>query len=158
MSPWVKSHWPNYAEGCARAGRPADPANWRVAKSVFVANDLATAKAYATDPSGPYVSYYRSLFTKLKKNGRIELFKTRRDQPDDEVTLESVCERLIIWGTPDKVADDLLAFRDEVGDFGTLLYAGKDWKDRDLGRNSMILLAEKVLPRVNAAIDGGSAP
>jgi alkanesulfonate monooxygenase SsuD/methylene tetrahydromethanopterin reductase-like flavin-dependent oxidoreductase (luciferase family) len=151
MPPWVKSHWPNYVEGCTRAGRPADPANWRVAKSVFVADDLATAKAYATDPNGPYVSYYRSLFTKLKKNGRIELFKSRRDQPDDEVTLESVCDQLIIWGTPDKVADDLLAFRERVGDFGTLLYAGKDWKDRELGRNSMILLAEKVLPRVNSA-------
>lgn len=157
MPPWVKSHWPNYVDGCTRAGRTADPANWRVAKSVFVASDLATAKAYASDPAGPYVSYYRSLFTKLKKNGRIELFKTRRDQPDDEVTLESVCDQLIIWGTPDKVADDLLAFREQVGDFGTLLYAGKDWKDRDLGRNSMILLAEQVLPRVNAAIGSTEA-
>ena len=88
MPAWVKSHWPKYVEGCERIGRAADPANWRVAKSVFVANDASTAKAYATDPNGPYVYYYRSLFTKLKKSGRIELFKTRRDQPDDEVTLE----------------------------------------------------------------------
>jgi alkanesulfonate monooxygenase SsuD/methylene tetrahydromethanopterin reductase-like flavin-dependent oxidoreductase (luciferase family) len=151
MPQWVKSHWPKYVEGCARAARPADPANWRVAKSIFVAKDAATAKAYATDPNGPYVSYYRSLFTKLKKNGRIELFKTRRDQPDDEVTLETICERLVIHGTPDKVTDELLAFRDEVGDFGTLLYAGKDWQDRELGRRSMILLAEKVMPAVNGA-------
>ena len=132
------------------AGRAADPGNWRVAKSVFVAKDAATAKAYATDPDGPYVYYYRSLFTKLKKNGRIELFKTRRDQPDEEVTLEMICDRLIIYGTPDSVADQLLAFQDEVGQFGTLLYAGKDWKDRELGRQSMILTAEKVMPRVNA--------
>ena len=115
MPAWVKSHWPKYVEGCERGGRPADPANWRVAKSVFVAKDAATAKAYATDPDGPYVYYYRSLFTKLKKNGRIELFKTRRDQPDEEVTLEMVCDKLIIYGTPDSVADQLLAFQDEVG-------------------------------------------
>jgi hypothetical protein len=50
------------------------------------------------------------------------------------------------------VADQLLAFREQVGDFGTLLYAGKDWLDRDLGRRSMILLAEKVLPLVKAAM------
>ena len=150
MPAWVKSHWPKYVEGCERGGRAADPANWRVAKSVFVADDAATAKAYATDPNGPYVNYYRSLFTKLKKNGRIELFKTRRDQPDDEVTLEMICDKLIIYGTPDSVADQLLAFQDEVGTFGTLLYAGKDWKDRDLGRRSMILTAENVLPLVNA--------
>jgi alkanesulfonate monooxygenase SsuD/methylene tetrahydromethanopterin reductase-like flavin-dependent oxidoreductase (luciferase family) len=151
MPAWVKSHWPKYVEGCERGGRAADAGNWRVAKSVFVAKDAAKAKAYATDPDGPYVNYYRSLFIKLKKNGRIELFKTRRDQPDDEVTLEMICERLIIYGTPDSVADRLLAFRDEVGTFGTLLYAGKDWKDRELGRESMVLMAEKVMPQVNAA-------
>ena len=152
MPAWVKSHWPKYVEGCVRGGRVADPANWRVAKSVFVANDAATAKAYATDPDGPYVSYYRSLFTKLVKNGRIELFKTSRDQPVDEVTLEMVCDKLIIHGTPDSVADQILAFQEEVGPFGTLLYAGKDWKDRELGRQSMILAAEKVMPLVNAAL------
>jgi alkanesulfonate monooxygenase SsuD/methylene tetrahydromethanopterin reductase-like flavin-dependent oxidoreductase (luciferase family) len=141
MPAWVKSHWPKYVEGCERGGRAAEPANWRVAKSVFVAKDAATAKAYATDPDGPYV-----------KSGRIELFKTRRDQPDDEVTLEMICDKLIIYGTPDSVADQLLAFQNEVGSFGTLLYAGKDWKDRELGRQSMILMAEKVMPRVNAGI------
>ncbi|MGE3147189.1 MAG: LLM class flavin-dependent oxidoreductase [Pseudorhodoplanes sp.] len=148
MPEWVKSHWPKYVEGCARAGRPADPANWRVAKSIFVADDDRTAAAYATGPGSPYRYYYSQLFTKLKAGGRIELFKTRRDQPDQEVTLDSVCERLVIHGSPGKVADALLAFRAEVGDFGTLLYAGKDWKDRDLGRRSMQLLAEKVLPRL----------
>jgi alkanesulfonate monooxygenase SsuD/methylene tetrahydromethanopterin reductase-like flavin-dependent oxidoreductase (luciferase family) len=89
MPQWVKSHWPKYAEGCERAGRPADPANWRVAKSILVADDDKTARAYATDPNSPYRFYYQQLFTKLKANGRIELFKTHRDQPDDEVTLDS---------------------------------------------------------------------
>jgi alkanesulfonate monooxygenase SsuD/methylene tetrahydromethanopterin reductase-like flavin-dependent oxidoreductase (luciferase family) len=150
MPAWVKSHWPKYVEGCERAGRAADPANWRVAKSIFVAKDASTARAYVTDPDGPYVYYYRSLFAKLKANGRIELFKTKRDQPDEEVTLESICNRLIIYGTPESVADQLLAFQDEVGKFGTLLYAGKDWRDRELARQSMILMAEKVMPRINA--------
>jgi alkanesulfonate monooxygenase SsuD/methylene tetrahydromethanopterin reductase-like flavin-dependent oxidoreductase (luciferase family) len=62
-----------------------------------------------------------------------------------------ICDRLIIHGTPESVADQLLAFQREVGTFGTLLYAGKDWKDRELGRQSMILMAEKVLPLVNSA-------
>ena len=156
MPPWVKSHWPKYAEGCERVGRPADPANWRVAKSIFVADDDKTARAYATDPDSPYRFYYRQLFTKLKANGRIELFKTRRDQPDDEVTLDSICDQLIIHGSPDKVADEILKFREQVGDFGTLLYAGKDWQDPALARRSMVLLAEKVLPKVNAAICAGA--
>ena len=72
--------------------------------------------------------------------------------PDDAVTLDYVVDKLVIWGSPERVADELLAFREEVGDFGTLLYAGKDWLDRDLGRRSMVLMAEKVMPAVNAAI------
>lgn len=149
---WVASHWPKYAEGCERAGRAADPAHWRVAKSVFVADDLATARRYATDPDSPYRFYYSQLLAKMRRHNRMNLFKPDPAMPDDAVTLDDVCDRLIIWGTPDKVADDLLAFREEVGDFGTLLYAGKDWADPGLARRSMVLLAEQVLPRVNHAI------
>lgn len=148
----AKTHWPKYCEGCQRAGRPADPKNWRVARSIFVAEDDKVARAYATDPDSPYRFYYNQLFTKLRRAGRLAAFKTRRDQPDDEVTLDDICERLVIWGSPNKVADELLAFHEEIGDFGTLLYAGKDWRDRELGRRSMILTAEKVIPAVNAAL------
>src|SRR3984893_5703736 len=152
MPEWVKSHWPKYVEGCARVGRPADPANWRVAKSVFVCEDEATAKRYVNDPDGPYRYYYDQLYTKLKRGNRHVAFKTRADQPDEEVTLDSIVEKLVFWGSPNRVADQILAFREEIGDFGTLLMAGKDWKDRDLGRRNMQLLAEKVMPQVNAAI------
>ena len=74
--------------------------------------------------------------------------------PDDAVTPDYVVDKLVIWGSPKHVTEKLLAFREEVGDFGTLLYAGKDWLDRDLGRRSMVLMAEKVMPAVNAAIGG----
>ena len=152
MPVWVKSHWPKYVEGCEKGGRPADPANWRVARSIFVADDEKTARAYVTAPNSPYRLYYNNLLTKLKVAGRAEAFKEKRDTPDDAVTLEGVMDKLVIWGSPAQVADKLLAFREEVGDFGTLLYAGKDWLDRDLGRRSMVLLAEKVLPALNKAI------
>src|SRR5471032_2208646 len=152
MPAWVKSHWPKYAEGCARAGRKADPANWRVAKSIFVAEDDKTAREYATSAQSPYRYYYNQLATKLIKSGRIELFKTSREQPDESVTIDGVCEELVIHGSPQKVIDELLAFHDKVGDFGTLLYAGKDWRDRKLARRSMILMAEEVMPAVNVVI------
>lgn len=155
MPVWVKTHWGKYVEGCARVNRVADPANWRVAKTLCVAADDATAKRYATDPNGPYYYYYRSLMKKLQRRGALGIFKTDPKQPDSEVTLEGVCEKLIIHGSPGKVADGVLALREEIGDFGTLLYGGMDWQDRDLARGSMILSAEQVLPRVNATM---SAP
>jgi alkanesulfonate monooxygenase SsuD/methylene tetrahydromethanopterin reductase-like flavin-dependent oxidoreductase (luciferase family) len=152
MPVWVKTHWQGYVEGCSRGGREANTANWPVAKSVFVAEDDKTAREYATGPDSPYRFYYSQLLTKMKKGGRLELFKTRRDMPDDEVTLDMICNKLIIHGSPSKVTDEILAFREETGDFGTLLYAGHDWRDRELARRSMVLAAEKVLPAVNAAI------
>ncbi len=154
---WVRTHWPNYALGCERGGRRADPKNWRVAKSVFVADDQTTARRYATDPSGPYHFYYKSLFSKLKAAGRANLFKTYRDQPDEELNIETIVEQLVIYGTPDKVAEQILAFREQVGDFGTLLYAGHDWMDKRLARRSMELMAGEVMPAVNKALAPRSA-
>jgi alkanesulfonate monooxygenase SsuD/methylene tetrahydromethanopterin reductase-like flavin-dependent oxidoreductase (luciferase family) len=154
MPAWAKSHWPKYVEGCEKAGRPADPANWRVARSLFVADTDEKARAYVTAPNSPYRLYYTNLLTKLKMAGRAEAFKESRDTPDDAVTVESVLEKLVLYGSPSRVADKVLAFREEIGDFGTLLYAGKDWLDRDLGRRSMVLTAEKVLPAINTAIGG----
>lgn len=148
---WVATHWPNYVEGCTRAGRPASPADWRVAKSVFVCEDAAKAEAYAKGPDSPYRYYYNQILTKMKKNGRAELFKSDRSMPDEAVTLEYVLDELVIFGEPDKVADELLAFQETTGEIGTLLYAGHDWADVDLARRSMVLMAEQVLPKVNAA-------
>ncbi|MFN0164628.1 MAG: LLM class flavin-dependent oxidoreductase [Burkholderiales bacterium] len=149
---WVKSHWGKYVAGCAEAGRPADPANWRVAKTIFVADDGAVAQAYGKGESSPYRFYYKQLLYKLVKAGRSNLFKESKDAPDSSVTLDRVVDRLVIAGTPEEVAEQILAFRAEIGDFGTLLYCGTDWVDAKLGARSMELLAEKVMPMVNAAI------
>ena len=143
---WVKSHWGKYVEGCERVGRPADTANWRVAKTVFVAEDDATAKRYATGTDGPYYYYYRSLFNKLKKRGALGVFKSDPKMPDDAVRLDDVIEQLVIYGTPQKVADGIRKLKETTGEFGTMLYAGVDWTDRDLARGSMKLMAEKVVP------------
>ena len=149
---WVKTHWPNYAEGCELGGRPAEAANWRIAKNICVADDMKTAEQYARGENSPYVLYYRQLLTKLKDSGRLNLFKEDQEMSDDEVTLDYVLDRLVIHGDASSVADQVLAFREEVGDFGHLVYAGHDWTDYELGRKSMILTAEKVMPIINDAI------
>jgi alkanesulfonate monooxygenase SsuD/methylene tetrahydromethanopterin reductase-like flavin-dependent oxidoreductase (luciferase family) len=149
---WVATHWPLYAEGRQAAGAVADVRDWRVARSIFVADDMCTAERYGKESGGPYAHYYRSLMTKLVSNGRVNLFKARADQPDSDVTLESTVDSLVIAGTVDSVVDQVLALREQVGEFGTLVYAGHDWLDPALARRSMELFAEQVMPRVNAAI------
>lgn len=154
---WVATHWPKYVEGCEIAGRKADPANWRVAKNICVCDDMATAKRYARDPGSPYVLYYSQLLQKMRAGKRLNLFKEDQEMPDDAVTLDYVLDKLVIYGDPASVADQVLAFREQIGDFGHLVYAGHDWTDYDLGRKSMILMAEKVMPLVNSAIKASAA-
>ncbi|MGH6975364.1 MAG: LLM class flavin-dependent oxidoreductase [Stellaceae bacterium] len=155
--PWVASHWPMYEQGCAKAGRPARRADWRVAKSICVLDDDKTAKRYATDGNSPYRFYYQQLMTKLIGNGRPELFKADRAMPDSAVTLDYVMDSLVIHGSVNRVVDQLLAFRERVGDFGTLLYAGHDWVAPQLGRRSMELMATEVIPRINKALGAEAA-
>lgn len=154
---WVASHWPKYLEGCEAAGRKPDPANWRVAKTVFVADDEAAARRYGLGEDSPYRFYYKQLFFKLKRAGRINLFKPTKDTPDEEVTLDTVVDSLVIAGTPDTVAEQLLAFRETTGDFGTLLYCGIDWAEPRLARRSMELMAEKVMPALNRTLGRAKA-
>ena len=149
---WVKSHWPKYVEGCQRVGRPVDASHWRVAKTIFVADDEKTAKAYAFGADSPYRFYYQQLGFKLVRSGRAILFKDQPDMPDAAITPDYLTERLVIAGTPQQVTEQLLAFRETVGDFGTLLYCGIDWVDARLARRSMELMANEVMPAVNRAL------
>ncbi|MGH8669810.1 MAG: LLM class flavin-dependent oxidoreductase [Burkholderiales bacterium] len=150
---WLPSHWANYAEGKTKAGVKPDPAEWRIARTVFVADDDKVAAAYGRhDANSPYRFYYRQLQTKLTKAGRHAVFKERLDQPDREITEEFVLDRLCLYGTVSKVVDEILKLREQVGDFGELVYAGMDWVDPDLARRSMELMAEEVMPQVNRAL------
>ena len=152
MPEWVKTHWPKYAEGREAVNAVPHASEWRVAKSIFVADDEATAQRYGRGENGPYHAYFKSLSTKLLNGGRGNLFKVDPNMPDAEVTPEFVTNRLVLAGTVDSVVDQLLSFREEVGDFGNLLYACHDWKDPMLAKRSMELMAKEVIPRVNAAI------
>ena len=149
---WAATHWPMYQQGCREGGREADPADWRICKSIFVADDDATARRYALSADGPYGFYYWNLLTKRRFAGNADIFKHERSLPDEAITVDYMLEHLVIAGAPSRVAEQILAFRETVGDFGTLLYCGHDWADSKLARRSMELMAEKVMPEVDAAI------
>ena len=150
---WVASHWPRYRDGCAAIGKHADAADWRVAKSIFVADDEKTAKRYGHSAEGPYHFYFKQLIRKLVGlGGRSNLFKLDPGEADASINADTMTPRLVIAGTVGSVVEQILAFREKVGPFGTLYYPCHDWLDPALGRRSMQLMAEQVLPRVNAAL------
>jgi alkanesulfonate monooxygenase SsuD/methylene tetrahydromethanopterin reductase-like flavin-dependent oxidoreductase (luciferase family) len=155
LSQWLPSHWANYSEGKRKAGLAADRSDWRIARTIFVADDDNVARRYGRDDANsPYRFYWRTLLYKLMKAKRHIAFKVDQSQPDSDLTEDYVMDHLVIHGTVNKVAEEILKLREEVGDFGEIVYAGMDWVDPQLARRSMELMATEVMPRVNQAIAG----
>jgi alkanesulfonate monooxygenase SsuD/methylene tetrahydromethanopterin reductase-like flavin-dependent oxidoreductase (luciferase family) len=158
LSCHLKSHWQNYAKGKAEVGSEAKVADWRVARALFVADDDKVAERYGRfDDKSPYRFYFEQMRRKMIRGKRLYVFKAYKDQPDDEITLDWVMNHCVIYGSVNKVVGHILALREEIGDFGELVYAGMDWVDPALNKRSMQLMAEEVIPRVNAAIAKSAA-
>lgn len=156
---WLPSHWKNYAEGKLSVGVEPQTSDWRVARTIFVADDDSTARSYGRDDAAsPYRYYYRQMLTKMMMSKRHVIFKRHADEDDSQVTLDRILQDLVISGTVSEVVDQILALREQVGDFGEIVYAGMDLVDAKLGRRSMELMATEVMPRVNAAIRSQAGP
>jgi alkanesulfonate monooxygenase SsuD/methylene tetrahydromethanopterin reductase-like flavin-dependent oxidoreductase (luciferase family) len=158
LSQWLPSHWANYSEGKRKAGLAADRSDWRIARTIFVADDDQIARRYGRDDAGsPYRFYWRTMLYKLMKAKRHIAFKVDQSQPDSDLTEDYIMDNLVIHGTVNKVVDEILKLREEVGDFGEIVYAGMDWVDPRLAQRSMELMATEVMPRVNQAIAGAGS-
>src|SRR5437016_7895087 len=146
---WLPSHWTNYCAGKAKAGAKPDPNDWRVARTIFVADDEKTARRYAIeDAASPYRYYWDKLRGNMMRARRHVIFKRHESEDDSAVTLERLLDELVIWGTPAKVADEILRLREQAGPFGEIVYAGMDWVEPKLARRSMELMATEVMPRI----------
>ena len=150
----VRAHLQSYVEGRRSAGLSSDASGWRVARSIFVADDEATARRYAHRTDGAHGFYFHVMRSKLAKAGALDVMRDFPGQPDAELSTRRCLERLVFAGTPQSVADRILEFRAQVGAFGTLLYTGHDWADPALARRSMELTANEVLPIIHRAIRG----
>jgi alkanesulfonate monooxygenase SsuD/methylene tetrahydromethanopterin reductase-like flavin-dependent oxidoreductase (luciferase family) len=158
LSNHLKSHWENYCKGKAEVGVKPDVNDWRVARTICVLDDDKQAERYGrTDANSPYAFYWSQMLYKMNRGKRLYVFKSHKEQPDEEITLDYVMDNCVIHGGVNKVVDQILALREQIGDFGEIVYAGMDWLDPALGRRSMQLMAEQVLPRVNAAISKSAA-
>jgi alkanesulfonate monooxygenase SsuD/methylene tetrahydromethanopterin reductase-like flavin-dependent oxidoreductase (luciferase family) len=145
----VAAHWRVYGKACMEAGRRPRGENWRVARNVMVAESDAEARdrIFSADGSNRY--FYTYMRAVLGRVGLLSVMKPDPNMPDDAATVEAITEGCTIYGSPKTFLDRLIAFRDEVGPFGTLLMTGLDWSgpNGEWERSSMRLLAEEVFPK-----------
>ncbi len=154
---WLPSHWHNYSQGKTNVGQQALTKDWRVARTIFVADDSKTAQAYGkSNENSPYRYYYKQMLTKMKISNRHVIFKKSQEADDSTITLDGILDDLVICGTVNEVVDQILALQERIGcNIGEIVYAGMDLVDPVLGRRSMELMAHEVMPRVNEAMGLG---
>jgi alkanesulfonate monooxygenase SsuD/methylene tetrahydromethanopterin reductase-like flavin-dependent oxidoreductase (luciferase family) len=138
-----------YMRAAKAAGRPASPANFAVARYVYVADSRREAmddlRADVNHELGFQMK--RGLFRLLTTNYRLK-FKSETVSFDDlvEAGFYSI-------GDPDTVARQLRAYYEEAGGFGTLLIvAGKKWATQEKVHRSMRLFMEHVAPQLRALV------
>ena len=145
----MASHWAVYSKARAEAGKRASGENWRVVRNVMVAPTDAQAhdRVFGKAASNRYLFDY--VRTVLNRVGLLSVMKPRPDMSDQEATVEAIIEGCTLYGSPRTMLDKLVAFREEVGPFDTLLMTGVDWlgPNEAWERQSMQLMAEDVMPR-----------
>ncbi|MAY60585.1 MAG: LLM class flavin-dependent oxidoreductase [Rhizobiales bacterium] len=145
----VATHWETYVDEMEKLGRTPNGDDWRVARSIFVADTDAEADTHVKEPGGAYDWYFDYMFQVYERMDAAKLLAPERDTPVEEITPASVRDSFTISGSVDTVVEKLLAFRKQVGPFGTLMMTAHDGANKAATHKSMRLLAEKVMPAVN---------
>ena len=97
--------------------------------------------------------------TVLHGVGQLAIMKPRPDMSDEGATLETIIDGCTLYGSPKTLLDKLVAFREEVGPFGTLLMTGVDWlgPNEAWERQSMQLIGRGGHAALSAACAGAGS-
>jgi alkanesulfonate monooxygenase SsuD/methylene tetrahydromethanopterin reductase-like flavin-dependent oxidoreductase (luciferase family) len=140
--------WATYRAAAREAGREATPADWRVARNVFVAETTEEARQVArVNSMGRCIQYILDL---TRRGPGVGMWKRNPDQPDEKCNLDYFFDEVLIVGDPPEVARQLRDLKTRIGDFGTLVLVAHDWDDRSRWLRSLELFAREVRP----ALDG----
>jgi alkanesulfonate monooxygenase SsuD/methylene tetrahydromethanopterin reductase-like flavin-dependent oxidoreductase (luciferase family) len=146
----VADIWKNYADAAHAAGREPNRADFKVARSIFLADTTAEAVRRAkTNSLGQNYQYIGRLFD--KGLGR-KMYKRDLAMSDADCNLDYLMTEQIIAGDVDHVLERLLAMIEETGRFGTLVLMGYDWDDKPSWVRSLELFARELMPRLNKAL------
>jgi alkanesulfonate monooxygenase SsuD/methylene tetrahydromethanopterin reductase-like flavin-dependent oxidoreductase (luciferase family) len=147
--------WQTYEKAGLEAGRRPNRADWKVARSIFMADSTAEAQRRArTNSLGQCFQYIGRLFD--KGLGR-KVYKRDLAMSDADCNMDFLMGEQIIAGSPDEVLRRLLLLIEEIGRFGTLILMGYDWDDKASWLHSMELFTRELMPALNKAVCGTTA-
>src|SRR5438552_2410386 len=142
--------WNSYEDAALEAGRQPDRSDWKVARSIFLADTTQEARERArTNSLGQCFEYIGRLFD--KGLGR-KMYKRDLAMSDADCNLDYLMTEQIIAGDVDEVLRRLLELMEETGTFGTLILMGYDWDDKPSWLRSMELFGKELMPALNKAV------
>lgn len=149
---YMASHWESVCQGAERTDRIPNRSDWHVVREIFVAEtDEEAFRWSAGAMMGRMMREY--LLPLLGDFGFTHFYKHDPSVPDTDVTPEYLSRHSWVVGSVETCVEKLEAMHERCGGFGTVLLLTFDysatpgpWKE------SMRLLAEEVLPRVNARL------
>jgi alkanesulfonate monooxygenase SsuD/methylene tetrahydromethanopterin reductase-like flavin-dependent oxidoreductase (luciferase family) len=144
--------WKTYEDAALEAGRQPRRSDWKVARSIFLAETTAEAqKSVRTNSLGKNFEYIGRLFD--KGLGR-KMYKRDLAMSDADCNLDYLMTEQIIAGDVDEVLRRLVRLIEETGPFGTLVLMGYDWDDKSSWLRSMELFSKELMPALNRAVGG----
>jgi alkanesulfonate monooxygenase SsuD/methylene tetrahydromethanopterin reductase-like flavin-dependent oxidoreductase (luciferase family) len=148
----VADIWNTYEAAALEAGRQPSRSDWKVARSIFLAETTKEAEQRArTNSLGHNYQYIGRLFD--KGLGR-RLYKRDLAMSDADCNLDYLMSEQIIAGDVDEVLRRLLLLIEETGPFGTLVLMSYDWDDKASWLRSMELFNNELMPALNKALAG----
>jgi alkanesulfonate monooxygenase SsuD/methylene tetrahydromethanopterin reductase-like flavin-dependent oxidoreductase (luciferase family) len=151
----LKSHWDVYSEAAAAAGHAVSRGDWRVNRSIFVAETDEEAREYVRN-SYEFTVWRQNYLPAFTPLGWLKHLKHDDSVPDEDVDVEYLLNHLFIVGSPDTVTAKLTALNEEVGEFGVVLGTHFDWgtvedayAHSEAYRRHLELFAKEVIPRVD---------
>jgi alkanesulfonate monooxygenase SsuD/methylene tetrahydromethanopterin reductase-like flavin-dependent oxidoreductase (luciferase family) len=142
--------WKTYSDAAQAAGREPDRADFKIARSIFLADTTEEAVRRVRNNSlGANFQYIGRLFD--KGLGR-KLYKRDLEMSDADCNLDYLMSEQIIAGDVDHVLQRLLAMVEETGRFGTLVLMSYDWDDKPGWIRSMELFSRELMPALNRAL------
>lgn len=152
-----RSHWEVYEQAATENGHPADRQNHHVVRDVIVAETDEEAKKLAVE-GGIGFAWTEYLLPVYKQFGIINgLMKDPNDDPL-AIDVDYLAEHVWLIGSPDTVVRKIEEWKDEAGEFGTLMIYSHDYIDNPEPWNeSMRLLVDEVAPRVSSGAGAGAA-
>ena len=103
---------------------------------------------------GRCIEYILELTRRTAPTG-VGIWKRDAQMTDAQCNLDYFMDDVVIAGDPESVTAQLLALRERIGPFGTLVLVAHDWDDRSSWLRSLELFAREVVPAFNRAIAHG---